>query len=67
MQRPADGETADGETDWSSLQGATKMARRIEEYWGGRVQCRVVRAEGCKMPVYTVVSTMLYGMPRRSR
>lgn len=34
---PADEDAED--IDWLSREGARRLARRIEEFWGGRVRC----------------------------
>lgn len=42
--------------DHSSHQGALKLARRIEQFWGGRVRCAVVPAGGKAIGFWAVRS-----------
>ena len=53
-----------GGEDFCSFAGATKLARRIEEFWGGKVACSVEPAG--LFGYYAVRSTLAFAMPRRS-
>lgn len=59
------GRGSGAETDWSTHEGASRLARRIKEYWGGRVSCRIEKVEGPAGSWWAVRSTLLFASPAR--
>jgi len=58
--------------DWSSHSGALRLARRIEEFWGGQVACSVEKMSFTRERpqvaggYYAIRSNLVYVMPKRA-